>query len=195
MITLACIIPTLGEREDMLLDAMWSAATQTVPFKEVIVEKEPGRENQDNQAIKINEGIKKSTADAYVFMGDDDQLKPEFVEKMSQAMEESGADIVSCFHENFGDESGIHGPNRYPLCGTIVKKSLWERVGGFPLSAGPAVDSLFYFKCFDAGARWIKIGDALYRSRVHSKQFSHEADWELSRRRKKELFGDKYDRY
>lgn len=177
----------------MLKAAESSAYAQTIPFKEVIVVRSPGRENPDNQAIKINKGIELSTADAYVFMGDDDILAPDFVEKMSTIMEETGADIVSSFFRNFGDESGTHGPNGYPLCSTIVRRYIWEKVGGFPLNAGPAVDALFYFKCFDVTTRWVKISDVLFFSRVHKNQFSREGDWALSKRRKQELFGDKYN--
>lgn len=192
MITISCIIPTLSERPEMLAEALRSANNQTTPFKEIIVESYPGRENNDNQAIKINAGIKRSSADYYIFMGDDDQLKPDFVEKMVKTIEETKGDIISSFFDTFGDEIGTHGPNAYPLCSTVVRRSLWEKVGGFPLNAGPAVDALFYFKCFDAGATWIKTGDSLYRSRVHKNQFSHEANWQLSRDRKVELFGDRY---
>lgn len=192
MISISCIIPTLGKRPMMLRQAESSAIAQTVPFKEIIIETQPGADHPDNQAMKINLGISRSMADAYVFMGDDDILSPNFVEVMSRKMEESGADIVSSFFTNFGDESGTHGPNAYPLCSTIVKRSMWEQAGGFPLNAGPAVDALFYFKCFDAKARWEKISDILYFSRVHKDQFSRTADWEMSKRRKKELFGDRY---
>lgn len=193
MISISCIIPTLSERPEMLSEAVNSAKAQIVPFKEIIVESVPGREEPDNQAIKINSGISRSTADFYLFMGDDDMLKPNFVERMTQVIGETNADIVSSKFENFGDSVGEHGPNAYPLCSTVVRRSLWERVGGFPLMAGPAVDALFYFKCFDARANWVKIGDVLYRSRVHKDQFSHTADWGLSKKRKKELFGDRYE--
>lgn len=177
----------------MLAEAIASAKNQTVAPKEIIVEQFPGRENPDNQTMKINQGISKVTADAYVFMGDDDQLKPNFIERMSAEMEKTGADIVSSFFDDFGDQVGAHGPNAFPLCSTIVKKSIWEKVGGFPLKAGPASDALFYLLCLDAGAKWAKIGDSLYLSRVHKSAFSNTADWELSKRRKRELFGHKYD--
>lgn len=193
MITISCIIPTLEERPTMLEEAVASAMNQTVAFKEIIVESKPKRENRDNQAIKINAGIKRCTGDYYLFMGDDDKLKENFVEKMIQTIEKTDADIVSSFFDTFGNEEGTHGPEGYPLCSTVVRRSLWDKVGGFPLNAGPAVDALFYFKCFDAGAKWVKIEDSLYCSRVHDGQFSLEADWELSRKRKKELFDTRYD--
>lgn len=192
MITVACIIPTLDERPEMLANAIKSVENQTVPFKEVFIERLPGRENPDNQAIKINNGISKVTADAYVFMGDDDELKPNFVEVMSKTMEDTEADMVSSFFENFGDENGVHGPGIAPLCSTIVRKTLWDKVGGHPLNSGPMVDGLFYFLCIRSGAKWVRLGDVLYRSRIHNGQYTHTADWELSNRRKNELFGDNF---
>lgn len=191
----SAIIPTLGKRPDMLHEAVLSIKAQTVPTEIIIVE------NSDttygNQARKINEGVRKSKGKYYFFMGDDDILAPNFSERMLKEFEEAERknlhwDIVASRFQNFGDDTGTHGPNAFPLCSTVVSRAMYDKTDGYDERAGPGCDAEFYFQCFEKGAQWTIIEDILYFSRVHKDQFSKVADWSKYHPLIKEKYGNKY---
>ena len=170
------IIPTLGKRPEMLKEAIASIEAQTIPC-EVIVVKDPDK-SFGNQQRKINKGIRQSSGEFYAFMGDDDRLKPDFAEKMLQEFEKDPElDIVTSLFETFGSESGVHGPDRFPLCSTLVRRSMYDKTKGFDEEVPIGCDADFYFQCFELGAKWKKIPDILYESRVHPEQYSLIGDW------------------
>lgn len=187
------IIPSLGNRPEMLAEAIASIEAQTVPAHEIIVV-DYKDDTYGNQARRINTGVKKSTGDAYVFMGDDDQLMPDFVQRMTAEFErDPNLDIVTSRFQNFGDEDGVHGPNSFPLCSTLVKRSMYDRTAGYDERIPIGIDADFYFQCFEKNARWIIIPDILFRSRVHADQYSHTGDWSDYKPLIHEKYSGKYD--
>lgn len=187
------IIPSLGNRPEMLAEAIASIEAQTVPAHEIIVV-DYKDDTYGNQARRINEGVKKSTGDAYVFMGDDDQLMPEFVRRMTEELEKDiNMDIITSRFQNFGEDDGVHGPNTFPLCSTIVRRRIYDRTEGYDERIPIGIDADFYFQCFEKGARWSIIPDILFRSRVHKDQYSHTGDWSNYKPLIHEKYNGKYD--
>lgn len=187
------IIPSLGNRPEMLAEAIASIKAQTIPAHEIIVV-DYKDDTYGNQARRINEGIRKSTGDAYVFMGDDDQLMPNFIEVMTKHMESPmNWDIVTSFFETFGEENGVHGPNAFPLCSTLVRRSMYDQTQGFDERIPIGIDADFYFQCFELGAKWTIIPDVLFRSRVHKNQYSRTGDWSDYKALIHEKYKGKYD--
>lgn len=196
---ISAIIPTLGNRPDMLQDAIQSIKDQTVPVLEVIVVNDNDK-TYGNQARKINKGVLQSKGDAYFFMGDDDILMPDFVEKMINKFEEceqknQPVDIVTSRFEVFGEESGVHTANAFPLCSTVVKRSMYDKTKGYDESIPIGIDADFYFQCFENNAQWVKMEDVLYLSRVHKDQYSHTGDWSNYKSLIHNKYNGKYDTY
>lgn len=174
--SVSAIIPTQNKRPQMLAEAIASIKAQTVPVKEIIVV-DFEDDAFGNTARRLNYGVKKSTGTHYFFMGDDDQLMPQFVEKIMAAFDDE-TDIVTTGFYVFGDEEGSHLPGRFPLCSTIVSRAIYDKTQGYDDTIPIGCDADFYFQCFEAGARWKKLtGDFLYKSRVHPLQHSKTGDW------------------
>lgn len=169
-----CIIPTENKRPAMLEEAIASVSAQTMPV-ELIIEGGEG-----NAWEKANRGITRSDADAFFLLSDDDKIHPSFAQATREAMERERADIVTTFMQLFGDEEGIHGAEDTPWMTSLVRKSMWERVGGYDVFAGVAADKEFYARCLKAGAKWVKLDAPLFLYRKHQGQWSHTADWKES---------------
>lgn len=190
---ISVIIPSLGKRPKELAEAVASVKAQTMPAHEILVV-DYTDDSYGNQARRINEGVKKSTGDAYVFMGDDDQLMPTFIERMSAELESNPyLDIVTSGFQNFGDNEEINYPERFPLCSTVVRRSIYDKTQGYDERIPIGIDSDFYFQCFEAGAHWKIIPDVLFRSRVHKDQYSHTGDWTNYKPLIHEKYNGKYD--
>lgn len=185
------IIPSLGNRPKMLAEAIASIKAQTVPAHEIIVV-DYKDDTFGNQARRINEGVRKSTGDAYVFMGDDDQLMPKFIETMTDKMTENNYDIITSWFQNFGDENDVHGPGGFPLCSTLVRRRIYDKTQGYDEDIPIGIDADFYFQCFEQGAVWTVIPAVLYRSRVHKDQYSHTGDWGNYKELIHKKYGGKY---
>lgn len=174
---ISAIIPTLGKRPEMLKETIESIKAQTMPVHEMIVVDYPD-ETYGNQARRINKGVQQSTGDAYFFMGDDDILMPNFIERMTKEFESNrNWDIVTSRFEVFGDEVGEHGPASFPLCSTVIKRSMYDKTKGYDPRIPIGIDADFYFQCFEENAKWTIIPDVLYKSRVHKDQYSLTGDW------------------
>lgn len=173
---ISAIIPTLGKRPEMLEEAVNSIKLQTIPVHEIIVVND-NDETYGNQARKINKGVLQSTGDAYFFMGDDDILLPNFAEVLSNEMLKGNWDIVTSRFRVFGNEEGEHGPAGFPLCSTLVKRSMYDKTKGYDGNIPIGIDADFYFQCFEKNTRWTILGDVLYMSRVHKDQYSLTGDW------------------
>lgn len=183
------ITPTLNKRPEMLQEAIESVANQTVlVVKEHIIEVDDGR----GQAATLNAAVKKAEGDYFIFLADDDKLDPSFIEKTTSEMVKGNWDIVGTFLENFGEETGIHGPRDFPFGTALCKTGLWHELGGYDPKAGPACDADFWLTCIHHGAKWTILPEPLFKSRVHNKQFSKIADWESARIHMKGKHGNKY---
>lgn len=187
--TVSVFTPTLGNRPEMLNEAIASVQAQTVPALEHIIELDNGK----GQTRTMNDAMRKVKGDCFIFLADDDRLDPQFIEKTLAAMEKEQVDIVGTFLENFGGGDGVHGPGRFPFGTALCKTKWWRYLGGYDETVGPAVDADFWFMCFEKGARWCVIPDPLLKSRVHEEQYSRRADWSQSARVIKSKYHGKYE--
>jgi glycosyltransferase involved in cell wall biosynthesis len=164
------IIPTLGERDEWLKEAFESVESQTYPT-DCIISRGKGR-----PWGRINKVLKDNPCDYFFVLSDDDKVDPTFVEKTLQFIGQ--ADICSTFLELFGDEGGIHGPDQYPFITSLIKYSIWDKVGGYDNNLDGAGDAYFYKKCLKGGARWVKLWEPLFKYRKHGGQWGHTTDEE-----------------
>ena len=180
---ISIIIPTIKGREEMLKEALDSVYNQTVLPYEIILFK-GGKNNKG----KINNKIAGSKCDAFIQFCDDDKLDPTYIEKTTKKMEETKADIVGTWLENFGDETGIHGFNKMPFGTSLIKKSIWKKVGGYDEDLGVGDDSDFYTMCINNGAKIESIPEPLLKYRQHKSNWSKSGDWKESNKKRQEKY-------
>lgn len=175
----AVIIPTKGDRPEMIKEAILSVENQTIkPFEFSVVEGE--------DMEKLNKAIKNSKSDAFIVLSDDDKLEPNFIEETVNKSIKDDVHIVStaisCFGEMAtGSDVGVHLPERFPFFTSLCKKDIWDKVGGFDMSIGPMLDIEFWYRCIKAGGRWAITDKTFYHYRKHKGQGSVTVDWEESR--------------
>lgn len=169
-----CIIPTAGERPEMIAETIASVAAQTTPV-EIFIMEEP---RDLGMWERVNFAISRMKADTYFILCDDDKILPTFVEETVKMMEQTNADIVAPLMELFGDETGVHGPGNHPFITALIRKSAWEGVGGYDPVAGPAADADFYLSCEEQGRRWVTLGKPLFLYRSHKVKWSNKVNWD-----------------
>jgi glycosyltransferase involved in cell wall biosynthesis len=126
-----------------------------------------------------NTGFRESSTEFVITIDADDMFVPEALESMSDAL--ASDDKWDCAYPNvrlFGRQTGdveFHGPPRgkklvrsedtIPGAGTMMRRRLWQRIGGFDesdvLRAGRE-DIEFYIRAFDAGCRALHVPKPLY---------------------------------
>lgn len=177
--TITVFIPTKFER-DYILESFESIYKQTRKPDEVIVIK--GK----NQADQMNHAVRMSTSDAFIYLADDDLLNPDFIERHEQTMLETDADIVASHLQEFGQRDGIHHWGTKPFICCLIKKSVWEKVGGFPEwpDGQSCVDGDFMDIVVKSGFKIERLNAPLWKYRVHSGQtpITEQQTQELHRR-------------
>lgn len=177
-LTASIIIPS--NRTTFVDETILSIAKQIVRPKEVVMLYDIHNTVEAN-ADKINRGASMISADTFVVLGDDDMLHPEFLEKTLAKMEETGCDLVSTAMEQIGLEPGIHRTvmnldrmkEHFGLFyTTLIRKSLWEKVGGYDAFCGPFSDWDFWWRCAEVGAKVEYLLEPLFIYRRHDKQDS-----------------------
>ena len=177
------IVPTIESRKELLKETLESVKNQTVqPFEVLIL-----REKVKAIAGKLNRGIEKSKGEAFIILADDDKLDPTYIEKTVKKMEETKADIVGTALENFGKYTGAHQFNRVPFATSLVKKSMWEKVGGYDETIKIGEDADFYTMCINNGAKIEKVPEPLFIYRCHSVGKA-ERNWEEPNRLRQEKY-------
>ena len=168
------IIPHRNLRPQWLAEAKESLDAQTFRDFELI-------EAVGEDLSKFNEGAAKAKGKYLMFLSDDDRLTPTFLEENVAWIERDGVGISSPFLENFGDvpegQEGRHGPVRFPLFTSLIRKSVWDSLGGYDPSMGPMMDVEFWWRCRKAGIRWSVCPGSFYYYRRHGSQDSATADW------------------
>jgi len=173
------IIPDKGGREDWLKEAVESVHAQSVPALEIIIADDLTLSDSD----RWNNAIKKSKGEAFIILPNDDKIHPDFIRLTSEKMEKENLHIVATFLENFGNNTGVHGPGQFPFFCSLISREIYDRVGPMDLEVGPMSDVEFWWRCFEAGARWGTLSEPLFLHRVHPAQHSSNCDWQDSRRR------------
>lgn len=148
-------------------------AAQTAPVDHLV-----GVDDDREGPTVIRNRLAGSTdADWLLCLDDDDLLDPTFVEVLAPHL--AAADVVYpwCRVE---DDLGHWSPNRLyrpePLVGegqrpynyipvtALIRRSLWEQVGGMP-NVAHAEDFLFWRRCIGAGARFRCVPEVLWTYR------------------------------
>jgi glycosyltransferase involved in cell wall biosynthesis len=116
-----------------------------------------------------NELANTASGEWLCFLDADDELAPGYLGAMERAFEQEVLDgglllTPSRNHKGvFAPEKDIFESNW--LCiGTLVPKDLFLKVGGFPDYPYGFEDWALWVKCVQAGARIVKVPDALYRA-------------------------------
>ncbi len=137
-----------------------------------------------------NAGIRETGATAFVCVDADDKLHPRFLERLVPILEaEREVDCTFPDLLRFGLRSDVL-PMRVPsgkellrnVCppgaGTLMRRSLWERIGGYdeadPLRIG-LEDREFFIRAFASGCRAVHVAEPLYLYRISRESRSTRA--------------------
>lgn len=193
------IIVPVYNHQDYLADALDSALSQTVPCEIICIDdgstdKSGGIADSYKDRIKVihqtnrglpaarNTGIMNATGDYILPLDSDDILQDNAVERLEQAMRDTGADVVApsfkCFGMNQADVILMPNPtindfrtaNRIAYCAAI-KKSVLLEVGGYsPRMLWGYEDYALWINLLRLGKRIVTIPDKLmlYRTKEHS---------------------------
>ncbi|MBI3344765.1 MAG: glycosyltransferase [Gammaproteobacteria bacterium] len=205
--TASIIIPCFnGER--FLAEAIDAALAQTYPRCEVIVvddgssdgsaaimQKYAGRIRVVQQAnaglpAARNAGIRVSTGGYLAFLDADDYWRQDFIEKMVQALETSGAAIAYCGWQNVGLPDGrgkpfippdyeheqgklerLVGGVRWPVHAALVRRHAVEAVGGFDPKWTSCEDFAFWIRAATRHAL-VRVPEVLAFYRHHGRQMT-----------------------
>lgn len=144
------------------------------------------RENGGPAAAR-NTGLKRATGDHIIFLDSDNVLKPHFIDVATRVQQLSGADIVHCQSDFFGETTEprfITGPfdihkllieNYIDIC-CLIKKEVFDRVGRFdeePLIRG-FEDWEFFIRSYSRGCTFEYVEEPLYDYRVRADSVSQQ---------------------
>lgn len=184
------VVPYVDEHADLLPRILGSVAAQTVAVTAVEVIHDRDRHGA---AWARNRGLAKVTTELVVFADADDELAPTYVEQLTAAQREIGADLVYPCTEVIGGRDPLavshqgrwvnpcgvpFGPEqerhlRYagsfiPL-GWLGNTEMVREAGGFPPSGGPGreEDYQLLVNLLNIGARFHHLPEKLYRYFIH----------------------------
>jgi hypothetical protein len=169
------MIPTQGQRGEMLTEAFRSVRIQTRTANDIVIL--PG---ESPLYERLNREIDRIDCDAFVVLCDDDKLEPTYLEKTVGRMQETGADIVYTDLRHFGTKDAVWiapppgsppDPNPLPVT-ALCTKAMWRLVGGY--TDGPYFDWQFWWKCLNHGAVTAKVNEPLFLYRNHPGQAGQE---------------------
>lgn len=125
-----------------------------------------------------NCGAEHSTGRFILFVDEDDELRPDCLEKLLRHAQESGAAFVSPWAELFGACSGIwrvsspeqrqSGPAMHVLgAGVLIERKWWQVVGGYDESQEICgrEDYEFWLRASASGGKFAIVEEPLYRYR------------------------------
>lgn len=194
---ISIVIPSYNQQE-FLSDAIESALNQTIP-SEVIVVDDGSTDNslaiarkyepkikiiaQVNKGLSAarNTGIMNATGDYILFLDADDELLDNCVEKITEVIKATDADVVSPSFKTFGTTNqkiilgnptleDLKTGNRLGYC-SAVKKSVLLEVGGYsPRMVFGYEDYHLWFDVLTRDKKIVTIPEVLwlYRTKEHS---------------------------
>jgi glycosyltransferase involved in cell wall biosynthesis len=161
---ISVVIATIPIRAKMLRKALASVVLQTLQPAAIIVEYD--HEHTGAAATK-NRGLARVSSEWVAFLDDDDQFKPEHLEKLHEAQLDSGADVVYSMPyipqaPGGIDPSGMRGApfdpdelrrRSYIQTTSLVRTKLIQSTGGFQLPKHAVSD-------YDDWGCWLALLDA-----------------------------------
>jgi glycosyltransferase involved in cell wall biosynthesis len=199
------VIPTIAPRADMLKRAVGSVRGEQVSYE---IWAEPDHDGS-GPAVVRNRAVAKAAQDDIAseylaFLDDDDMFKPGHLTKCIEHAQETGADVVypwfdlirqgvnrndwnfllidgkPAFGQSFNPEALRRG-NYIPVT-ALVRRSLFEQVGGFPSPGTPewphteCEDWGLWLRLLDAGAKFSHLPERSWIWDHHSKNTSGRPD-------------------
>lgn len=179
------LIATYGD--DAWRDLAWSRAFPSAEAQdafEVLVHHDP----DGTIAAVRNELGKKAKGDWLLFLDADDELGLGYIQYMRQAYEWEKAEGPLLLTPSV--QAISKGRNRPPrfyhevaiekgnwlVVGTMIERSLFLRIGGFPDYPHGFEDWGLWYKAVKAGARIVKVKRAIYRQYVNANS-KHRQGW------------------
>ncbi len=196
MVTIGVLTPSLPGREDMLAEAMASVQAQTVKPTIHVIGIDHARVGIGRMLNQLARGV---DTEWLARLDDDDVFKPNHLEVLSSGADQ--ADVVYTWCEvapraRNGQAPAVPSvlgpagwiPNQefdaeklrernYIPATTLIRKSLWESIGGWSLPGWGVQDTPrepefaedwdFWLRALDAGARFLCIPEVTWTYRFH----------------------------
>jgi GT2 family glycosyltransferase len=171
------------------------ALTRALPsVKDFPCEVLVGHDPEGTIASVRNGLAERATSEWLCFLDADDELAPGYLDAMQRALSEEGEGLeavpplltpaVRQLRRGtprgpfFYPEVDLRGGN-WLVIGTLVHHDLFEKVGGFENYPHGLEDWQMWAKCFKAGARVVKVADAVYVQHYNPRS----KHWRLARNR------------
>jgi glycosyltransferase involved in cell wall biosynthesis len=137
--------------------------------------------NQGASAAR-NHGIAAASSDYVVCLDADDELRPAFLERTTEALERSpGAAVAATHVEFFGASTGSWRPGGHSVVAmlarncipsaSLFRRACWEEVGGYG-DLPACQDWDFFLSMVERGWTWVVVPETLYRYRQRNGSLS-----------------------
>jgi len=178
------VVPSIPPRAWMLRRALASVLGQSHPVDAISVAIDT---THAGSAATRNRALYAATTEWCCFIDDDDQWKPNHVERLLATAEETSADVVYPWPEMVGggdprpdrfgvpfDEAELRRGSYIPVT-SLVRTKLAQDCGGFHLRPGsPYDDHAFYLSCLEAGGKFVHLPERTWLWNIHSGNTSGE---------------------
>lgn len=165
------LTPSVPERADMLAECVASVDAQTFRGWEHLVLVDEGYEGC---ARTVNRLAADAKADWLFLIADDDLLLPDCL--AAHLSVTGGADIVYSPPVVEGEPEGpFHGdPPGIPAV-ALIRRSLWDELGGYDVEKSQCEDYDFYERALAAGASFHRLRESMWVYRFHGANKSRGA--------------------
>lgn len=176
------VVPSIPPRGAMLKRALGSVLDQTRSADAISVAVDL---THAGSAATRNRALWAADTEWVAFLDDDDQFKPNHLERLLATADETGADVVYPWPEMAG--SGDPRPDRwgkpfdadelrrgsYIPVTSLVRTELAKKCGGFQIPAGSVYDDWgFYLALLEVGSRFVHLPERTWIWNVHGQNTS-----------------------
>ena len=173
--------------DDGSTDALTKELLESLPLKGYTV---LYRANGGPGAAR-NTGVHKATGKYLIFLDSDNKLKKNYIERLLEVQQRTGADIIHCKSDFFGDTTLARfttGPfdinkilieNYIDIC-CLVTRKVFDKIGGFDeerLILG-FEDWEFFVRAYASGLKFEYVDEPLYDYRVRAGSVSQQHVYE-----------------